>query len=40
MIDHNAYHGGEIGVLRQVLGLWSKERVDTFTIKTVHSQNQ
>jgi DinB superfamily len=40
IIDHNAYHGGEIGVLRQVLGLWSNERVDTFTINAVHSQNQ
>jgi uncharacterized damage-inducible protein DinB len=40
MIDHNAYHGGEIGVLRQVMGLWSTARVDTFTINAEHSQNK
>ena len=39
MIDHNAYHGGELGILRQVLGLWSSERVDTFTIASSVSQN-
>ena len=25
MADHASYHGGEIGILRQVLGLWSSE---------------
>ncbi len=40
MIDHNAYHGGEIGVLRQVLGLWSDQRVDTFTVNAEHTQNR
>jgi DinB superfamily len=39
MIDHNAYHGGEIGVLRQTMGLWSQMRVDTFTIHAVQTQN-
>jgi uncharacterized damage-inducible protein DinB len=39
MIDHNAYHGGEIGVLRQILGLWSDNRVDTFTIHAIQTQN-
>ncbi len=40
MIDHNAYHGGEIGVLRQAMGLWSKERVDTFTLDAEQRQNR
>jgi hypothetical protein len=40
MIDHNAYHAGEIGVLRQVMGLWSNDRVDTFTVNAEHTQNQ
>lgn len=26
--DHNAYHLGEIAILRQVLGLWPAKRVD------------
>jgi hypothetical protein len=39
MIDHNAYHGGEFGVLRQVMGLWSPQRVDTFTIHAIETQN-
>jgi hypothetical protein len=39
MIDHNAYHGGEMGILRQVTGLWPDSRVDTFTVAAVETQN-
>jgi hypothetical protein len=39
MIDHNAYHGGEVGILRQVMGLWNTDRVDTFTIHAEATQN-
>ncbi len=39
MVDHAAYHGGEIGILRQVMGLWTPERVDHFTIDAAVSQN-
>jgi hypothetical protein len=39
MIDHNAYHGGEIGILRQIMGLWGQQRVDTFTIHATETQN-
>jgi hypothetical protein len=28
LADHNAYHTGEIAILRQVMGLWPAERVD------------
>lgn len=40
MIDHNAYHAGELGILRQVLGLWSSDRLDTFTLHAIETQNQ
>ncbi len=40
MIDHNAYHGGEIGVLRQIMGLWPASRIDTFTVNAQHTQNK
>jgi DinB superfamily len=39
MIDHNAYHGGEMGILRQVMGLWPGDRVDTFTVAAIETQN-
>jgi hypothetical protein len=39
MADHAAYHGGEMGVLRQVMGLWSAERLDHFTIAAAVTQN-
>jgi DinB superfamily len=39
-IDHNAYHGGEMGILRQVMGLWAPDRQDTFTIAAEHTQNR
>jgi DinB superfamily len=39
MIDHNAFHGGEIGVLRQVMSLWPKDRIDTFTVQAIETQN-
>ncbi len=39
MIDHNAYHGGELGILRQVMGLWTPDRVDTFTLHAEVTQN-
>jgi hypothetical protein len=39
MIDHNAYHGGEMGILRQVMGLWPDTRVDTFTVAAIETQN-
>ncbi len=40
MIDHNAYHGGELGILRQVMGLWPDQRVDSFTAHAIETQNQ
>jgi hypothetical protein len=40
MIDHNAYHGGELGILRQVLGLWTDTRVDRFHEHAITTQNQ
>jgi hypothetical protein len=39
MTDHAAYHGGEIGILRQVLGLWDAARVDVFTEHASVTQN-
>jgi hypothetical protein len=39
MIDHNAYHGGEMGILRQVMGLWPDNRVDSFTVSAIETQN-
>ena len=39
MADHAAYHGGELGILRQVMGLWAPDRVDHFTVEAVVSQN-
>ena len=39
MIDHNAYHGGELAILRQVMGLWPSDRTDTFTIDAIQAQN-
>jgi hypothetical protein len=39
MIDHNAYHGGEMGILRQVMGLWPASRVDTFALHAEATQN-
>jgi hypothetical protein len=39
MADHAAYHGGEIGILRQVMGLWAPERLDHFTIAAAVTQN-
>lgn len=40
MVDHNAYHGGEMGILRQVMGLWPQARVDTFTLDAIDTQNE
>lgn len=40
MVDHNAYHGGELSILRQVMGLWPAERVDRFTIEATETQNR
>jgi hypothetical protein len=40
MIDHNAYHAGELGILRQVLGLWPDQRVDAFHAHAVETQNE
>lgn len=40
MVDHNAYHGGEMGILRQVMGLWAPTRVDHFTVDAIDTQNQ
>ena len=37
--DHAAYHGGEIGILRQVMGLWAPQRVDHFTVGASVTQN-
>jgi hypothetical protein len=39
MADHAAYHGGEFGILRQVLGLWGADRTDAFTEHAAVSQN-
>ena len=39
MADHAAYHGGELGILRQVMGLWAPDRVDHFIVEVVVSQN-
>ncbi len=39
MVDHNAYHGGEIAILRDVLGLWPSHRVDSFTVAATATQN-
>jgi DinB superfamily len=39
MADHAAYHGGEFGILRQVMGLWAPERLDHFTIAAAVTQN-
>jgi hypothetical protein len=39
MVDHAAYHGGEIAILRQVLGLWPPDRTDTFTAQAIETQN-
>lgn len=40
MIDHNAYHGGELAILRQVMGLWPNNRIDTFTVNAIQTQNR
>lgn len=40
MIDHNAYHGGEMGILRQVMNLWPQSRIDTFTVHAIDTQNR
>ncbi len=40
MVDHNAYHGGELGILRQVMGLWPDSRVDAFTLHAIETQNE
>ena len=39
MADHAAYHGGEIGILRQVMGLWTPDRIDHFTVAASVTQN-
>jgi len=39
MADHAAYHGGEFGILRQVLGLWGTDRKDSFTDHASATQN-
>jgi DinB superfamily len=39
MADHAAYHGGELGILRQTMGLWSPKRLDHFTIAAAVTQN-
>ena len=39
MADHAAYHGGEIGILRQVMGLWTPDRIDHFTVDASVTQN-
>ena len=39
MADHAAYHGGELGILRQVMGLWAPQRVDHFTLAASITQN-
>jgi DinB superfamily len=39
MADHASYHGGEMGILRQVMGLWAPERQDHFTIAASVTQN-
>ncbi len=39
MADHASYHGGELGILRQVMGLWAPERVDHFTVEASVTQN-
>ncbi len=39
MADHAAYHGGELGILRQVMGLWAPQRVDRFTLAAIVTQN-
>jgi DinB superfamily len=39
MADHAAYHGGELGILRQVMGLWAPDRVDHFTVSASVTQN-
>jgi hypothetical protein len=40
MVDHNAYHAGELSILRQVMGLWPAERVDRFTIEAIETQHR
>ena len=40
MIDHNAYHGGELGILRQVMNLWPTSRTDAFTAAAIVTQNR
>jgi hypothetical protein len=40
MIDHNSYHAGELGILRQVMGLWPERRVDGFHAHAVDTQSQ
>lgn len=39
MADHASYHAGEIGILRQVMNLWSPDRVDHFTLSSSVTQN-
>jgi hypothetical protein len=39
MADHAAYHGGEIGILRQVMGLWMPDRIDHFALASTVTQN-
>ena len=39
MADHAAYHGGELGILRQVMGLWMPDRIDHFTAHASVTQN-
>ena len=39
MADHAAYHGGELGILRQVMGLWTPDRIDHFTVDATVTQN-
>ena len=39
MADHASYHAGEIGILRQVMGLWAPARIDHFTVAAIVTQN-
>ncbi len=39
MADHASYHAGEIGILRQVMGLWAPARIDHFTVGAIVTQN-
>jgi len=40
IIDHASHQVGELGILRQVSGLWAPQREDLFTLDAVVTQSR